>query len=387
MPNTSLPNTADTYGEQGTLDRLVQGSLKELVEDRLTAYSINIANSTSQWTGLRRLEFPNLPIYYAQYMPRVTHLVFKNANYRNTFSNRGLYSLMHLALTSQGTPITGQSNPLSDTLIANGLGAVYVKPEAVNSFKNDSNWGQYRIESIEDYPINLGTISDSWSEIAEACADGTYATKYAVGDTKELTVNGEYALATIVAMDADVLWDDGVTTVPTTWMTVPLPVKYYRPMNVQANDRSNWADSNLRGYMTTILNAFDPTVRQAIKQVRKTYHYKDASSGTSYTGECGDNLWVPSMRELLAADESTADSFENDGPRYTLPVYPSLTYPYARWYDGTNTYYQSWTRTQAYHNANYTYYYNFYKYSGTGNLLTGQNTCSSYQVVTVGFCI
>jgi uncharacterized repeat protein (TIGR02543 family) len=62
-------------------------------------------------------------------------------------------------------------------------------------------------------------ISDSLAQIIEATNDGTYASKYFVGDTKEIDLgaNGTVIME-LVAKDMDVLASDTTKTVPTTWI-------------------------------------------------------------------------------------------------------------------------------------------------------------------------
>ncbi len=79
-----------------------------------------------------------------------------------------------------------------------------------------SCYAVYNYIGIED------TIEDSWDDIIAACADGTYATKYSVGDTKliELGTEGTVAMQ-IVAMDMDNL-ADGSGKAPITWLSEQL---------------------------------------------------------------------------------------------------------------------------------------------------------------------
>ena len=64
----------------------------------------------------------------------------------------------------------------------------------------------------------VGTITDTWDEIIAASANGTYASKYNVGDTKELSLGTEgKVLMVLVAKDADPL-ASGSGTAPMTWI-------------------------------------------------------------------------------------------------------------------------------------------------------------------------
>ena len=95
---------------------------------------------------------------------------------------------------------------MSSTPIAAGLGTVYVPDDLVANYKSASNWGAYRnrIYPISAYPItNYETISDSWDDIVAAENDGSYLSKYKVGDTKLFKVNGSDVYAQIAGIDQD----------------------------------------------------------------------------------------------------------------------------------------------------------------------------------------
>lgn len=63
------------------------------------------------------------------------------------------------------------------------------------------------------------TITDSWDEIIAAVSDGTYSTKYSVGDTKILDVGTEGSVCMqIAAFDADTL-ADGSGKAPISWIS------------------------------------------------------------------------------------------------------------------------------------------------------------------------
>ena len=103
-----------------------------------------------------------------------------------------------MIIRSTTISILSATNALTDTKIARGEGAIYVPTNLVDTYKAASNWSTYasQIYPISAYPkTDFSTISDSWAEIFEAESDGTYATKYNVGDTKQLSVNGELVYA------------------------------------------------------------------------------------------------------------------------------------------------------------------------------------------------
>lgn len=389
-----MPNTGEEIGEQQVLQTLLTGQLATLVEDRITTNTIYTAKGVGQWNGLRRLELPNWQASYVQDLPLLTHLKVKSLKYRNSLSQRSLYSLMHLALTTQSYPYTGQSGPLNQTLIAEGIGAVYVQPQYVSAFRNDSEWGNYRIESIEDYPASIDTIDDTWEEIIEACEDGTYATKYQVGDTKEIEINSVPVLMMLVAKDADILDSDGYSLVPTTWMTLPLPTRFTYGVNSGSTAEAktaNWENSYLRGRLESYVmgKIGNASVRNAIKTVRKTYCYRTGYGSAMTTGSCGDRLWIPSVRELLPSDHQSADAYESSGPRYSI-VNPlkNFSMPYRYYYDGSsNTNYYAWTRSMTYNNnTDYATYATYY-INNNDSVALGTSSSNYSTPLVFGFCI
>ena len=94
----------------------------------------------------------------------------------------------------------------AQTPIIAGLGTVYVPDNLVDSYKAAANWGmcRNRIYPISAYPItDYETIKDTWDEIIAAENNGTYLTKYKIGDTKLFKVNNVDTYAQIAGFDQD----------------------------------------------------------------------------------------------------------------------------------------------------------------------------------------
>lgn len=121
------------------------------------------------------------------------------------------------------------------------------------------------------------TITDSWSEIFAAEQDGTYSTKYSIGDTKMLDLGTEgQHLMEIVAFDTDDK-ADGSGKAKITWIS---------------KDCINSVSlTNLDGgYLENTIKPLIPaTVMNGIVNVTK-YNY---SSGTTE-----DDLWIPNLYEI-----------------------------------------------------------------------------------------
>ena len=172
------------------------------------------------------------------------------------------------------------------------------------------------------------TISDSWEDIIAACNDGTYATKYSIGDTKKINLGSEGTVCMqIVAFDADTR-SDGNGTAHITWISEQL-LRTLKRMNPSRAGSSGaytegtgsiggWEKSEMRTYMKETIKPLIPAeVRAAILEVTKT---SDAynTSGTPYQQTTQDDIWLPSTRDLAYSDKK-----ETSGPMYS-EMFPDL---------------------------------------------------------------
>lgn len=213
--------------------------------------------------------------------------------------------LAHLIIRSSSVATLSATSALTNTAIANGKGAIYVPSELVDTYKAASNWSTYasQIYPISAYPVtDFSTISDSWAEIFAAEDDGTYSTKYHVGDTKQLSVNGELAYAQIVAMDTDTLTAGGTAKI--TWILEDSLSAGHR-MNATNTNANGWPVTEMRTWLRdTILPTLDSTIRANIKEVSKTsYDYTTQADLTS-----NETIWLPSLREMFGASQPGAES-------------------------------------------------------------------------------
>lgn len=131
---------------------------------------------------------------------------------------------------SGDTPTYGGDNP--DDWQFSGW-----SPSNTNILANTSCYAQFNYIGIED------TITDTWAEILAAVADGTYSTKYSVGDTKLLDLGTEGVVAMqIVGFDKDPL-ADGSGYAPISWISEQLLGTSHR-MNPALVTNYKWASGN-----------------------------------------------------------------------------------------------------------------------------------------------
>lgn len=230
----------------------------------------------------------------------------------STYAFRSSYSLVHLIFRNNNICNLTNTSAFNNTPIANGLGWIYVPSGLVESYKTASNWSTYanQIVSLDEYPKALSgeTITDSWDEIFQAEENGSYKTKYSVGDTKYLVVGGTYVLMQIIAFDRDILSSDHTSTAKITWLAKGLSFQF--PMNFEDATKGGWADCECRKFLSdTIYGQIPENVRNKIVAVDKTY---TATSSSSSTATVSDKLWIPSAREIYGGS-----SYENTGVDYT----------------------------------------------------------------------
>lgn len=373
-----MANTRDLIGEQETLDGLINQTLTSIEEDgvdRLGDYALannkaltNVSfpgatnTGTNAFNGCTELLSANLPAATTiatgcfldcaklttpviSAATSIASSAFQNCNalpgleVPTTVSSipascfNGCSAMTWLKLPKTSMVTLSNVNAFNGTPIAVGLGAIYVPSDLVATYKANANWKNFFIASIDDYPLtDFGTIKDSWSEILAAEQDGTYSTKYAIGDTKKAVINGNDVYIQIVAFDADTLTGGGTAKI--TWIAKNFSETH--KMNETITNTDGWAASGMRTWLRdTVYTSLDSDLKSAIKEVNKTYY--DKTSNTTKT--VADTLWIPSWREV--GFDTTNASCESSGPIYsdiftstnaTRIKYDTTTLSAAPWY-------------------------------------------------------
>ena len=269
-------------------------------------------------------------------------------------------------------------------------GAVYVPSGQVETYMGKQYSNTYAtshpmVASLEQYPLpdDRSTISDSWAEIVAASANGTYATRYSVGDKKLLELSdGSHVYMHLVAMDADEL-SDGTGMAHMTWLTGDVIPTGMRLTITVGDDLVGWGSSTLRSFMTdTVAGMVPQVVTDAVKTVRKHSRCFDAS-GAEFSQTTDDDLWIPSMGELWRDDITS----ESECPSYGSVV-ESTYNSGGMMFSGDGDVVYAWTRT-----ANT---YTEYRSGGTTVRRNGfmgfrapryTSTNSSTSYVMFGFCL
>ena len=339
-----MANTRETLGEQATLDGLINHTLTSFEEDGVTTLgnyalyrnsaltSVKFPNLTNTGqcsfqycTGLQHItadQFPNLTTIGSYAFANCTNLVDAEFSavtsiQSNAFSSCSNLEKVDLKGTSpvniqpafsscskmdalfvrSTTKSTITSGGLNGTKIGATNGAVYVPTDLVDTYKADSNWKVYFIADINDYPLtDFSTIQDSWETILANEANGTYSTKYSIGDTKQIDL-GTYGkhYFEIIAFDTDDK-ADGSGKAKITWLSKTLITTH--AMNSIQNAAGGWENSDMRAWLKSDIKPLLPeVVRNAIVPVTKvssTYTTALVKDGQTTT----DDVWIPGHREI-----------------------------------------------------------------------------------------
>lgn len=249
---------------------------------------------------------------------------------------------------------------------------------------------QYDTSSYYPYSILLGFCVtsqakhtyDSWEDIDTSIRNGSYRTKYKVGDLVPLQIGqdgSEYdGLAEIVAIDTDV--DANGNTIPLTFITKGL-LNTNHVMNSTATNTGAYPASEMRTYIDGLKSSLPVKLQTMIVAANKSCRdrYTDPLDGHyagSYDISTNLELWIPSMREISEKREFTVETtgpsysslFNNDGKRIKYKL-------------GDNIIANSWWTRTAYPNDT-----SFYCISNTGkdNYVPDANTT---QGIALGFCV
>jgi len=339
-------------------------SLNSIDTSKVTA----IGNNAFQDSGIGKIELPlctSLGTYtgYGQRMSIID--ISKNITIiANKFNNAN--GLVHLILRSDTLCSLGAFSAFTDTPISKGIGWIYVPTDLVSTYKTATNWSTYadQIVSIDEYPKRLQneTITDTWEQIFEAENDGSYSTKYSIGDIKYVDIGGTQYPMVIIAMNKDVLSTGGTAKI--TWCG--LGTLQNVSMNFKNVTTNGWTGSWMRKFLReSIYPQIESTVRSNIKEVTKTYYDVTTSSTLTTT----DTVFIPSAREIFGGN------FESTGIDYT-DVFNSST-ARKKYYGQSNSASTLWLRSASSDSA-------FRLVNSSGNINTA-NTSYKYGVVLC-FC-
>ena len=359
-----MANTRDTLGEQATLDGLVARTLTEFTEDgtatlgdRVFQYytslqHVCLPNITSVPTAafdhsgliqIRPQDFPKVTSISSQAFANCKDLElveFTSASpitfSAESFANDTKLTAVIIRSTTKST--LSNINAFNGSPMIMKLGAVYVPDTLVETYLGDTKWNQLLIAPVSSYPLtSFATITDTWEQILAAESDGSYLTKYKIGDTKKVKLGDYDMYLEIVAFDTDDLADNSGKA-HITWLS--RYIVYNAQMNTTNTTSGGWASCKLRTDLRALLDTSDADFKTAVKEVKKTYYsYSDSNTMT-----INDTIWIPSAHEV----NFSVTPIESEGVSYSQFNSDTARKKYNM---STSTYY--WWLRSAYSNACY----------------------------------
>ncbi len=321
-----MANTRQTLGDQETVDALVSNTLTSLEEDGVTSLphyalanhssltSVNFPNVTyigqyafQNCTGLSSVTLPELITIDQRAFDGCTSLTTLDLSATistipgTCFQKSGL---THLILRNTSMVTLSDVSAFTGTPIEKYLGAVYVPANLVDTYKANSNWSNYYIASINDYPLQTSPQVLKWGEISSASQNGTY-TDYAIGTTIPLTMGSYTAKMELIAKDTDDLADE-TGKAHMTWLAKD--IIFNAKMKNSGNTTCGYTSSDMYTTLANLKSQIDSTIQGYIKPVTKTW--KDYGAGE--TRSSTETFWIPSAREI-----SGGTTYEDSGCDYT----------------------------------------------------------------------
>lgn len=234
--------------------------------------------------------------------------------------------------------------------------------------------GTVVFEKVPDFPAKKALSLMTWQDISTVCKAGKASEYWAVGDTKNITVNGSTYAVMIIGFDHDEPTDTasyGRSKAGITLQTVGLLSTTYK-MYAMNQSTSSWETTTLRTSLNgTVLDSMDSDLTSVIVPVNKTCRVKSRSSD-SYT-TVSDTLFV------LSSPECAKNQTTTDGTLYTY--FNSHSAAKADTSGVTRAY---WTRTSGYHTQSSKA--TFDTVGDTGSISTG--TYATYSnSVAFAFCV
>ena len=223
--------------------------------------------------------------------------------------------------TVTGVPSGGTATYTGATPTSSQAGYIFSgwSPSNTNITADTSCYAQFEEDDMYE------SITDTWSQIIANVSNGTYSTKYHIGDTKKIDLGTEgEVIMTIVGIDTDDLADNSGKA-PITWISKQL-LKTGHRMNpsYQSNTEGTgslggWEKTKMRSYLKETVKPLIPeTVRNAIKPVKKysqIYNVSDSAVNNVLTTE---DVWIPSYKEVFGS------GIETLGPTYSA-TFPNNT--------------------------------------------------------------
>lgn len=214
--------------------------------------------------------------------------------------------------TVTGVPSGGTATYTGTTPTKQGYSFTGWSPLPTNITADTSCYAQFEEDDMYE------SITDTWSQIIANIGNGTYSTKYHIGDTKKIDLGTEgEVIMTIVSIDTDDLADNSGKA-PITWISKQLLKTDYRMNPAKQSGTSGtgtlggWEACEMRSYLINTIKPLMPSeVRNALKTVKKYTRIYDASETVVNDVVTTDDVWIPSYKEVYGTGRET------QGPTYS----------------------------------------------------------------------
>ena len=274
--------------------------------------------------------------------------------------------------TVTGVPSGGTATYTGATPTSSQTGYIFSgwSPSNTNITADTSCYAQFEEDDMYE------SITDTWSQIIANIGNGTYSTKYQVGDTKKIDLGTEgEVIMTIVGIDTDDLADNSGKA-PITWISKQLLKTDHRMNRAKQSGTSGtgtlggWEACEMRRYLINTIKPLLPSeVRNALKTVKKYSSIYNTSETAVNNVVSNDDIWIPSAYEVNFSDcETSGVTYSSAFPDNASRIKHKVGDSAARW----------WLRS-----ASYVYYF---------RVVTTDGSASNYGVsyssgVAVGFVI
>lgn len=171
---------------------------------------------------------------------------------------------------------------------------------------------------MQKAPYSSVLAENTWSQIIDACADGSTNILWQVGDEKTFDFGGTTLTAVIIGKNHDDLdstdakygdgtYNSGTGKAALTFQIKELLNAYYK-MNTSSNNYGGWNMSYMRQTKMPQLKQSLPTdLQEALRIVTK---HSQKNQSTSYYDNTADALFVPSSIEVFGSGDA------NEGTQY-----------------------------------------------------------------------
>lgn len=236
---------------------------------------------------------------------------------KNVTANRSVYAIFEkvakgytvyfyngdtLLQTVENVPEGGTATYTGATPTSSQAGYIFDgwNPSNTNITADTSCYAQFKEDEMYE------SITDTWAQIIANIGNGTYSTRYQVGDTKKIDLGTEgEIIMQVVGIDVDDLANNSGKA-PITWISKQL-LKTSHRMNPSYRSGTEgtgtlggWEKAEMRSYLKETIKPLIPeTVRNAIKPVKKYTRIYDVSETSVNNVLTTDDVWIPSRREVF----------------------------------------------------------------------------------------